>query len=162
MPDNKIIVGVADMAVSDNSEVVISTHALGSCIGVTIYDPIAKVGGLLHYMLPFSNTNPQKALENPCMFADTGIPKLFKEAYKFGAKKVNIIVKVAGGAEILQNNKMFDIGKRNFLALRKIFWKNNVLIDRHSVGGAKSRTMYLHIDDGTVFLNSPGEEKRKL
>ncbi len=162
MTRRKIIVGVGDMKISNDINAEISTLALGSCIGVAVYDPIVKVGGILHYMLPDSRVNPQKAIKNPYMFADTGIPRLFKKVYEYGAKKYNLIVKVAGGASILDDNKVFDVGKRNYLVLRKIFWKNNVLIDAEAVGGTLSRTMYLFINDGTLIINSPGKEKRVL
>jgi len=157
-----VIVGVGDMHVTNKADIEISTHALGSCIGVVIYDPMVKVGGILHYMLPDSKVSPQKAKTKPYMFADTGIPLLFKEAYKYGATKMNMIVKVVGGATILDDNKIFDIGKRNYLTSRKIFWKNNVLVDAEEVGGTKSRTIYLRIADGTLALNSPGRERRVL
>ena len=76
----KIIVGMADMQVTNTPEATLITYALGSCIGVTLYDPSAKVGGLLHFMLPESQLDPQKAQRKPWMFADTGIPLFFKEA----------------------------------------------------------------------------------
>ncbi len=81
----KIIVSIADMKVTKNPDDTLITYSLGSCIGVAIYDPFVKVGGLLHFMLPDSRIDPQKAQRNPWMFADTGIPSLFKEAYKLGS-----------------------------------------------------------------------------
>jgi len=77
----KQIVGIADMKVSNNPEVSVITYSLGSCIGLVIYDPVVKVGGILHYMLPESSIDNEKASRNPFMFADTGIPRLFKTAY---------------------------------------------------------------------------------
>ena len=81
-----LIVGVSDMKVSNDREAILITYSLGSCIGVAIYDSVARVGGLLHYMLPESGLDQEKARKNPYMFADTGIPALFKAAYKLGAK----------------------------------------------------------------------------
>lgn len=81
------IVGVADMKVSNNHEESVITYSLGSCIGLVIYDPAVRVGGILHYMLPESSIDTEKAAKRPFMFADTGIPRLFKTAYKYGAKK---------------------------------------------------------------------------
>ena len=83
----KQIVGVADMKVSNNQGDSILTYSLGSCIGLIIYDPVARTGGLLHYILPESKIDKTKAKKNPFMFADTGIPKLFETAYQFDAKK---------------------------------------------------------------------------
>ncbi|MCI0471712.1 MAG: chemotaxis protein CheD, partial [Candidatus Aminicenantes bacterium] len=115
----EIVVGIADLRVSSNSKDVLVTYALGSCIGVVIYDPVVKVGGLLHYMLPDSNLDLNKARENPAMFADTGIPLLFKACYKLGAEKKHIKVKIAGGASILDDSNYFRIGEKNIMALRK-------------------------------------------
>jgi chemotaxis protein CheD len=89
------------MKVTNQPNEVLVTHALGSCIGVAIYDPVAKVGGILHYMLPESSLDPVKAQENPHMFADTGLPSLFRECYRLGATKARLQVKVAGGSQVL-------------------------------------------------------------
>ena len=83
----KIIVGVADMKTSNEPGDTIITYSLGSCIGLVIYDPVARAGGILHYMLPDSSIDGVKAKTKPYMFADTGIPRLFKQAYTLGAKK---------------------------------------------------------------------------
>ena len=107
-----LTVGVSDMKVSDDPKSVLVTYSLGSCIGVAIYDPVVRIGGLLHFMLPESNLDPTKAKNNPFMFADTGIPALFKSAYKLGAKKQRIKVVVVGGAQILDQQGFFNIGKR--------------------------------------------------
>lgn len=150
------VVGVADMAVLKGPNAEIITHALGSCIGVTIYDPTTKVGGLLHFMLPDSKINDEKAINTPAMFADTGIPILFKKAYELGAKKENLIVCAAGGAEVLSDGGHFKIGSRNRTVLRKIFWKNNVLLSADDTGGNNSRTLHLSLADGTVTVRNRG------
>ena len=147
-----IVVGVSDMKVSKDPESVLVTHSLGSCIGVAIYDPTVRAGGLLHFMLPDSALDPVKAERNPCMFADTGIPCLFKSVYKLGGKKQRMKVIVAGGAKVNNTEDFFNIGKRNFMAVRKIFWKNNVFADYQYVGGSSNRTMRLSIKDGRAWL----------
>ncbi len=152
-----IIVGVSDMKVSNEAESTIVTYSLGSCIGVAIYDPVARVGGLLHYMLPESSLDPAKAKSNPNMFADTGIPTLFKSAYQLGAKKQRMKVVVAGGSQVLDQKGFFNIGKRNYMALKKIFWKNNVLIDHENVGGNSNRTVKLTVKDGSIWLKVSGK-----
>ena len=156
------IVGIADMGITQGNEDGLITYSLGSCIGVVIYDPVAGVGGLLHYMLPESQLDPQKAQKNPFMFADTGIPLLFKEAYRFGASKNRIIVKVAGGSQILDDSGFFNIGKRNYMALRKILWKNNVLIKSEDIGGQVSRTVRLDLASGKVWVKYSGEGEKEL
>ncbi len=154
----KLLVGVSDMKVSANEGDIIVTHSLGSCIGVTIYDPAAKVGGMLHYQLPTSEDSRERAAENPHMFADTGVPLLFKSAYRLGAEKKRIIVKVAGGSNVMDKTGFFQIGRRNYVSLKKILWKNGVLIDSEDVGGNSWRTMRLEIGSGRVLIkNGSGE-----
>ena len=157
-----IIVGVADMKVSDDRGAILITHSLGSCIGVAIYDPVVKVGGLLHYMLPESSLDGIKAKKNPYMFGDTGIPLLFKEAYKLGVKKNRLKVMVVGGAQILDQKGLFNIGKRNHTLLRKMFWKNNVMTDFEDVGGNVNRTLKLEIKSGQAWLKAGGMGVMKI
>jgi|SRR5882724_1814909 len=127
----------------------IITYALGSCLGITVYDPVARVGGMLHVMLPDSNIDPKRAEMNPFMFIDTGLPLLFHAAYQEGAKKERMIIKVAGGRE---GENGFQIGKRNFTKLRQLLWKNGVFLNAHDVGGDLSRTMILDLGTGNVTL----------
>jgi chemotaxis protein CheD len=157
-----VIVGVGDMKVSSNPEVVLATYSLGSCIGVGIYDPVVKVGGLLHYMLPESSLDASKAKKNPFMFGDSGIPVLFKESYKLGAKKNRLKIMVLGGAQILDQNGLFNIGKRNHTLLRKMFWKNNVMIDFEATGGVVNRTIKLSIADGDAWLKISGGRAKQV
>ncbi len=81
---SSLVIGVADCLVSDDPEAVLVTYALGSCIAVVIHDPVSRVGGLLHYMLPESTLDQAKAQERPYMFADTGIPLLFHRPTSWG------------------------------------------------------------------------------
>lgn len=157
-----LVVGVGDMKISDNPEVALVTYSLGSCIGLAIYDPDAKVGGLLHYMLPESSLDQSKAQKNPFMFGDTGIPCLFKAAYELGAKKNRIRVFVAGGAQILDQDGLFNIGKRNYMILRKLFWKNNIMVHFEEVGGNVSRTMRVELKNGDIWLRVSGEGTIKV
>ena len=152
------IVGVADMQISAQPDDQLVTYALGSCLGITIHDPVAHVGGLLHVMLPLSTIDPAKATENPYMFVDTGVPRLFLACYQAGARKQRLIVKVAGGASVHGDaaDDHFQIGKRNFVMLRKLLGKNGVLLHAHDVGGTHSRTMTLTIGSGKVTLKTHG------
>jgi len=154
---SRIIVGISDFKISGNVEDMLITYALGSCIAVAVYDPKVRVGGLLHFMLPNSKLDLNKAKAAPAMFADTGIPLLFKSCYGMGAQKKHMIVKIAGGASILDNSNYFRIGQKNITALRKIFWKNNVLIDGEDTGGDKNRTISLDISTGKVIVKNPGK-----
>ena len=159
---SEIIVGIADMKLSNNTKDVLVTYALGSCIAVAIYDPVVKVGGLLHFMLPDSNLDSNKARANPALFADTGIPVLFKSCYKLGAEKKRIIIQVAGGASILDDANYFRIGEKNIMALRKIFWKNNVLIDKEDMGKNYNRTVRLNIASGILYVKGQDGKVHQL
>ena len=151
-------VGVAQLRVSDALDEVLVAYALGSCLGVAVYDPLARVGGLLHVMLPSATIDPEKAAHNPSMFVDTGVPRLFRECYKLGAHQERIVVKVAGGAstQLAGSQDIWEIGKRNLIALRQLLWKNGVLLHGYDVGGSRSRTMTLDIATGEVTVSSGG------
>jgi chemotaxis protein CheD len=150
------IIGVADMAVSNSGDESLITYSLGSCIAVILFDPVVRVGGMLHFMLPDASMDIAKAKNKPAMFADSGIPVLFKQTYQLGATKKNTIVKIAGGSQIMDENGVFNIGKRNYLAVRKIFWKNNVLVAAEHVGGNVNRTVRLEMATGRVFMKVSG------
>ena len=156
----RVVVGVADLAVSRDPDATVVTFALGSCIGVTLYDPVARVGGMLHYMLPQASSNEVKAKAQPAVFGDTGIPLLFRSVYALGAKKERLVVCAAGGAEILNDDAHFRVGSRNRTILRKLFWKNNILLSADETGGTNSRTLSLSITDGTVTIRSQGTERQ--
>ncbi|MFH1843434.1 MAG: chemotaxis protein CheD [bacterium] len=94
----RLVVDISDIQVSDDLCCEIVTFALGSCIAVIVYDPRRRVGGMLHYMLPSAQKAPAQAKQRPAMFADTGIPLLFKQIGCFGCRQTDLIVKVAGGA----------------------------------------------------------------
>ncbi len=159
---SEIVVGISDVKVSNNTNDTLVTYALGSCIGVAVYDPMVKVGGLLHFMLPESSLDAKKAGENPAMFADTGIPMLFKACYKLGADKKRMVVKVAGGASILDDANFFRIGQKNITAMKKLFWKNNVLINGEDTGNNYNRTVYVHVSTGKVFVKTAHNGMREL
>src|SRR5919199_3274620 len=131
------IVGIADMKISSNTEDWLITYALGSCLGITVHDPVAGVGGMLHVMLPNSSIDPTKSEANPFMFVDTGVPKLFRECLEAGAKTEGLVVKVAGGAFSGEDERadQFQIGKRNMIMLKKLLWKNGFLLQAEEVGG---------------------------
>jgi chemotaxis protein CheD len=158
----KKIIGVGDLAVSKERGTELVTYSLGSCIGILIHDAAACVGGLLHLMLPDSNLNQERAQRQPAVFADTGLPSLFKQAYALGAKKGRMRVVVVGGSQVMDSAGHFNIGKRNYAAVRKIFWRNNVLIDKEDVGGNVNRTVSLEIGSGRIWMKINGAEVKTL
>jgi chemotaxis protein CheD len=153
----KYVVDVSDMKVGKNGDLLV-THALGSCLGLTVFDPVAKVGGLLHAMLPLSKINKEKAQANPFMFVDTGVPTMFKQLYALGAVKKRLVVKAVGCGNPLGKNEMFKIGERNHTLLKKLLWKNSVLLEAEDCGGTKSRTVRFDTGTGRVVISSCGTE----
>ncbi len=156
----KNVVAVGDMKIGQQADTIV-THALGSCLGLMVYDPVAKIGGLLHAMLPLSKINPEKAEANPYMFVDTGVPALFKALYDIGGQKSRMVVKAAGCGNPLGKNEMFKIGERNYTVLKKLLWKNNILLESEDIGGAQSRTVHFNIANGQTIISSNGQ-KREL
>jgi chemotaxis protein CheD len=157
-----LFVGVSDAKVSREAGTSLVTYALASCIGISIYDPVTAVGGLLHYMLPDSRIDLVKAKEHPWMFADTAIPMFFQQAYRLGAEKSRLRVIAAGGAQVLQSQDSLEIGKRNQLAMRRIFWKSGVLLEAEDMGGSDIRTLRLEIGTGRLMVRKNGVEEREL
>lgn len=159
---SELVVGISDVKVSNNPDDVMISYALGSCVAVAVYDPEVKVGGLLHYMLPDSGLDTAKAKENPAMFADTGIPHLFKSCYLLGAEKSRMIVKVVGGANMLNDANFFRIGQKNLTAMRKLFWRNDVLIDGEDTGKNYNRTVRLEIGTGRVYVRKSSGVREEI
>ena len=159
MLKTKITVHVSDTKVSNDPADVLTTHSLGSCIAVCLYDPATHTGGMLHYQLPDSKIDPPVAKNKPFMFADTGMKILVEKLVSMGAEKKRLQIKIAGGASMDTGPKGFDIGKRNYLAIRKILWKGGMFIDAEDIGGYSPRNMYMSIADGAVTVRSNGIEK---
>lgn len=151
-----LTVGVADMKISKQKGDIIVTHALGSCLGIVLHDNIAGIGGMLHAMLPDSESHHDKDNRKPEMFIDLGFSLLFKHVCASGAEKKRLKIYVAGGAG---EDDFFNIGKRNFIFLHKLLWKNGMRITSKEVGGNDVRNMYCEIGTGKVWIQSKGEKK---
>lgn len=160
--EQTIIVGIADLAVSNNPAATLATYALGSCLGVAIYDPVVKAGGLLHLMLPDSAIDTAKAAQQPSMFVDTGVPALFRAAYQLGAEKHRLIISLAGGAQIMDDGGLFNLGARNYEALTRLFNEHRLRIRAEQVGGLVNRTMRLSLATGEVRLKISGQPGETL
>jgi chemotaxis protein CheD len=157
-----VVVGVGDCCVTSDPGSVLITYALGSCIGIALHDPVAHVGGLLHFMLPSAPQGLAESGRSPWMYADTGIPLLFRQAYERGAQKGRLRVHAAGGALIMDEAGVFNIGQRNCVALRKILWRAGIMLTAEDTGGSDARTMRLEVASGRVYLRSvrnPGEKE---
>ena len=151
----RVVVGVGDLAVSNNTNVAISTFALGSCVGIVVYDSEVKVGGLIHIMLPDSSLSPDKAQRQPAMFADTGIPLMFRNLMGLRCERRRMKAFVAGGASVISGSDMFKIGERNILAVKKIINTLGIPVVRADLGGVNNRTVHLSVGTGEVTLKTP-------
>jgi chemotaxis protein CheD len=153
----KIVVNVSDARSSRDPADQLVTYALGSCIGVMLYDQHAGVAGLLHFQLPSATEHPDRAKENPTMFADSGMSHVVSQMQELGAQKPRMRVRLAGAAEMLNDTKFFNIGRRNHATIRKILWKHGMMIDGEDCGGSEARTVSMDVADGTVTVKMSGK-----
>jgi chemotaxis protein CheD len=152
---------MAECRVSASPNEQVATYALGSCIGLAVYDAQARVGGLLHFMLPDSSI-AMKDERNPYKYADTGIAQLLEDVYALGAGKQRLEVWAAGAASMLEGPGGFEIGKRNHQALRRLLWKAGLLLQGEAVGGNRPRSVRLDIGSGDFWVREGGEERKLL
>jgi len=158
-----LVVGVGDCKHTFSESDTLVTYALGSCIAVGIWDPVSKVTGLLHFMLPASRDGVESgAFEHPFRYADTGTPLLFRKAYELGADKRRLHVYLAGGASVVDDGGLFNVGKRNQAAIRKLLWQAGVLVHGEDVGGTHSRTVRLESSSGRFIISSPCKDDIEL
>lgn len=157
-----LVVGIADAKVTADPAASLITHALGSCVGVTAYDRRQRIGGLLHILLPESSLDPEEAARSPYKYADTGIARLFEEMGRAGADRRRLEVRLIGGAQMLNDEQMFNIGHRNVLAARKLLWKMGCFLKGEETGGAVSRTVRLEVATGEVWIRRQGQPEEKL
>jgi chemotaxis protein CheD len=152
------VVGMAGCRTARLPGQVLATYALGSCIGLAVYDRRAAVGGLLHFMLPDSGIDPARGRDNPYMFADTGIPLLLERICGLGADKRRLAVYAIGGAQMMDRQGLFDIGRKNCLATRRILCEAGVRLTGEAVGGDIFRTVRLEIGSGRLWLQEGGRQ----
>ena len=150
------VVGVSEMKVTGRPEDRVITYALGSCVGVTVYDRSTGAGGLLHFQLPNSQNCRQDMNFNPCMYADTGFDALIRRLTGMGAKKNRLRFKLAGGGCANGRKDFFQIGKKNCLEIRKVMWKNNIIPDGEYLESSNPLTMWLDMRDGRTYIREKG------
>jgi len=158
----RAVIGIGEFAITTSSDAEIVTHALGSCVGVCLWDPVTHVAGMLHFLLPEAKLNPERAAKQPATFADSGIPLLFQAAYRAGAVKSRLRVQLRGGAAITGGPGGLDVGRRNGLVAKKLLWQNGVLVKKESLGGTDSRTVSLCAADGRVLVTRGREVVEEL
>ena len=138
---------------------IITTLGLGSCIGLTFYDPVTKIGGMVHYMLP--DSTKLKNNSNIAKFGDTGIRELYNQVIAMGASKYRLVAKIAGGAKMFEVSGLSGIGNvgdRNAEAAKKILKELGVKLIAEDTGLNYGRTVELHCDTGEFYVKSVGKE----
>lgn len=151
-------IGIGEMKATNSRSDVLVTYSLGSCVGLSLYDPAMGIGGLIHCMLPLSKISPDKAKSTPAMFTDIGVPALLQAVFDMGAERSRLVAVVAGAGSLLDEKGLFRIGERNYTVLRKVLWKNNIMIAAEDVGGTAPRTMYLNMSTGQTQIKSGGRD----
>lgn len=152
-----LVVNISDMKSSACAADILVTYSLGSCLGVTAYDPVARVGGLIHCLLPNAVGAREKSRRNPFTFVNTGVAMMVRKLIDRGAEKHRLVFKAAGGAN-MRNDTLFNTGARNFQELERLLGRNRVKLAAQDVGGTKPRTVFLYMDSGRVVVRSRGEE----
>ncbi len=150
-----LTIGISDMKVG-RGDCVLTTYALGSCIGITFYDASTKTGALLHIMLPL---NMEAGRKSPLKYADTGIRETLAALAQRGAIRANIKAKIAGGAkmfEIAGGGALGNIGQRNIESVRTILKRENIPLLKEDVGGTIARTMVFDTSTGDAKIRSYG------
>lgn len=156
----KISVGIADMKIA-RQEGELITYALGSCIGVAFYDPMIKLGALLHIMLPEKSATDSNVLK----YADSGIRETLRKLYAFGATKGRLVVKIAGGAKMFEMKGpggLGNIGDRNAQNVKRILMMEGLRVSAEDTGANYARTMSLDVATGQVCVRTAGKPERKL
>jgi chemotaxis protein CheD len=156
----RVVVGVGDLGASNNAMLTLSTYALGSCVAVVAYDPVTKASGLLHLMLPESTISPDKAISQPAMFADTGLPLLFRALEGMKGDRSRLRIFVAGGASVLCDSGVFKIGERNVKATLGWLSSRGYNIRASAVGGVVNRTVHLEVATGNLEMKTPSGTER--
>ncbi|MCB1184083.1 chemotaxis protein CheD [bacterium] len=155
-----VTLGIGEFGMVNQPGDVIKTHALGSCVAIILLDPPTRTIGMVHVALPESKVHPERAQKLPGYFADTAIPALITLMQKAGAAQnlKKVVVKLTGGANVMDRNNTFNIGKRNVLAIKKGLWAQRMGAVAEDVGGSISRTVTVNTNDGKVLVTSPGRD----
>lgn len=152
--ENKITIGIADMQMAQREGMLI-TYALGSCIGICLYDQKIKLGALIHIMLPL---NMEPGRKNTMKYADTGIRETLKMMESKGASRSRITAKIAGGAKMFEvsGGSLGNIGQRNIDSVRMSLKKEGIHLLKEDVGGCVARTLLFDVSNGLACVRSYG------
>ena len=148
-----IRITMGDLCVSNQPEDVLVTYALGSCIAVIVHDLPARTGGMAHVQFPSLDLIGQKS-EGCWSSADRAVPELLQRAYAAGASKRTLRILLAGGATVMDSENVFQIGKKNYVAIEQILRENGLEVSAETVGGSAWRTVRLEIGSGRVEIQT--------
>ena len=152
-------VGIAEIKVGHNPSI-LTSRGLGSCVAVVLYDPITKIGGMAHILLP--NSGISEKVGNSCKFADRAVELLLKKLLNLGAKKDNIEAKIAGGAQVFKipsKKAFFKIGEQNIAEVRRQLRRLGIKLVAEDVGGNHGRSVHFHLNDGSLHIKTVWNEK---
>jgi chemotaxis protein CheD len=156
-------VNFSEMKISSNPVETLVAFSIGAGIGMTAHDPVGGVGGILNFILPDSTkANGINGEQNPLMFADTGIAAFLKALLEKGARVENLKVVIAGGAHIMDQTGVFNIGHKNLEALKNSLGDHDLEIYHEAVGGTNGRAISLEIGSGTSIIKTIGEGEEKV
>ena len=153
-----IKVGMADLKAGRPPDT-LTTLGLGSCIGLTLYDPVSKIGGLVHYMLP--DSTKLKNNTNIAKFGDTGIRELLKQVLASGANQRRLVAKIAGGAcmfEMSGLSSVGNVGARNAEAAKEILKELKIPLVAEDTGLNYGRTVELKCETGEYVIKAVGKQ----
>ncbi|MGN0586406.1 MAG: chemotaxis protein CheD [Oscillospiraceae bacterium] len=157
-----ITVGIADLNIAKEPDV-LATYALGSCVGICLYDPDKKIAGLAHIMLPLSKEAAGSAVDNRRRYADTGITELIQTMSLSGASPSRLVAKIAGGAQMFSTtSSVFNIGERNVAAVKKILAAYRIRIIAEQTGENFGRTVFFYPEDGTMEIRAASRQTVRL
>lgn len=158
---NRVVVGIGEWSVLRNDGILVCL-GLGSCVGIALYDPVKKIGGLVHILLPRSQGNDNS---NPTKFASSGIPFLLEEIVRLGAVRTNIWAKMAGGSQMFNikgREDKINIGARNVESAREALKSLGIPIIGEDTGGNMGRTMEFYISNGVVKIKAIGRGEKEI
>jgi chemotaxis protein CheD len=158
-----IKVGMADLQVTSGGGV-LKTTGLGSCVGVTLYDPKTKTAGMAHIMLPDSSIAREGVL-NKAKYADTAIPEMVEQMVRLGASVPRMVAKLAGGAQMFAFNAVHDsmrIGPRNAEACKEQLMRLAIPVVAEDTGGSVGRTIEFYADRGLLVVRTVQQGVKEL
>ena len=157
-----LVAGLGEVQVGQGPRYVLACLGLGSCVGVSVYDPVTRVGGMAHIVLPES---PPDASGKVGRYADLGVPLLLREVEALGACPSRLVAKMAGGAQIAMGSgvrDLFAIGSRNAAAVRAALERAGVYLAAADIGGNRGRSLRLYLDSGLVVVSVAGGASKEL